>query len=520
MANIVGTRKKVVYFACLTLLFILLFSASCVVGRDLSIGDTLGVRTSDLLGIGVEAPKGGLGLTGSKRAIERIVELSPGSMRFPGGANSNGYHWLEHLASNHFEVSPEGKSVRCLNTDVFVDLCRMVGGHPSIVVNFAGATPEEAAAWVAYTNAHSEDNMAIGIDDNGSDWKTVGDWARLRRGKGHPEPYTVKIWEIGNEAYCDKRKVRQSWFGKKYPGLVDKMCVSVDTYVDRFKRFAYKMRTVDPRVKLGAVGYGYGDGPGFTDRAAGTRKRWNLTILTELDGLADAIILHRYGSSRADLFERSLLRQPENFMAFLKNLRKSIDDLTDQSWEIWVTEYNMGAPGARAWAGAFYVSRLFQVMAENGVKLAHVHKAFSGLPQGNWGIVWQNETGEVILRPIYQLIKLLSTEAKGMLFRVVPNKLGAVNAVAAIFHGDGYTNTSFILTNSSSQETAVKIKIPLSQKVSCTLSILSAPSLASENVIRTNKSISLNPSRPFELTIPPWGIAVAKFTTSDGTLDR
>jgi len=53
-----------------------------------------------------------------------------------------------------------------------------------ICVNAGNGTPEEAAAWVEYCNGSADTPMG-----------------RLRAGNGHPKPYNVRIWEIGNEIY-------------------------------------------------------------------------------------------------------------------------------------------------------------------------------------------------------------------------------------------------------------------------------------------------------------------------------
>ena len=58
--------------------------------------------------------------------------------------------------------------------------------NPSkLVVPSHGGQPQEAAAWVAYANADASiygtpDDIALGVDAEGNDWKSAGYWAKLR----------------------------------------------------------------------------------------------------------------------------------------------------------------------------------------------------------------------------------------------------------------------------------------------------------------------------------------------------
>ena len=61
---------------------------------------------------------------------------------------------------------------------------------------------------------------------------------KLRAKNGHPEPYGVKFWSIGNEMYGD-------WQLGHMP---------LEKYVKKHNEFAEAMRAVDPSIKLVAVG--------------------------------------------------------------------------------------------------------------------------------------------------------------------------------------------------------------------------------------------------------------------------
>jgi alpha-N-arabinofuranosidase len=83
----------------------------------------------------------------------------------------------------------------------FVDL---VGAETNIMVPFVNETPGDAADWVEYMNSPA----GVTGNPNGG-----VDWADLRAANGHPEPYGVRWWEIGNEQ--DHRQSRY-WMSRDH----------------------------------------------------------------------------------------------------------------------------------------------------------------------------------------------------------------------------------------------------------------------------------------------------------------
>jgi alpha-N-arabinofuranosidase len=100
-------------------------------------------------------------------------------------------------------------------------LCELLNTEPYIAVNAGLGDASEAMAEVQYLNGALETPMG-----------------KLRASNGHPEPWKVKFWSIGNEMYGD-------W-------QIGHM--STEQFVVKNNEFADKMRSVDPSVKLIAVG--------------------------------------------------------------------------------------------------------------------------------------------------------------------------------------------------------------------------------------------------------------------------
>jgi alpha-N-arabinofuranosidase len=117
------------------------------------------------------------------------------AMRFPGGTIANTYHWdraIGPAAQRGLNVS--GRNGEPLTNDFGPDeFGEFVAEHrlaAMMVANFGTGTAREAANWVEYMNA------PVGTNPNGG----VA-WAKVRAANGHPQPYGVRNWEIGNEMF-------------------------------------------------------------------------------------------------------------------------------------------------------------------------------------------------------------------------------------------------------------------------------------------------------------------------------
>jgi alpha-N-arabinofuranosidase len=176
-------------------------------------------------------------------------------LRWPGGNFVSGYRWRAGVGPvdarpTYPNPAWEGLEFNLFGTDEFVAFCRAVGCEPLICVNAGDGTPEEAAAWVEYCNGDPITPMG-----------------RLRAANGHPEPYNIKFWEIGNEIY-----------GHWQVGWT-----TPDGNVDRYRRFQEAMLAVDPTLHL--LGCGRGNEP---------QSEWNRRLVEsagdELETITDHIL--------------------------------------------------------------------------------------------------------------------------------------------------------------------------------------------------------------------------------------
>jgi hypothetical protein len=122
------------------------------------------------------------------------------TVRYPGGQDSQRIGWAScQLGSLYGTVSCQGFTDTAKPSD-FIGFIRATGAEPIVTLNI-NVTAKENAAYVAFMNGRVGDQRIIGIDQSGTDWKTVDYWAQLRTSAGYAEPLNVKLWEFGNETY-------------------------------------------------------------------------------------------------------------------------------------------------------------------------------------------------------------------------------------------------------------------------------------------------------------------------------
>lgn len=179
--------------------------------------------------------------------VEIARSLKIELLRWPGGNFVSGYHWRDGVGPRELRPTVPnpawgGLETHHFGTDEFMAFCRRIGARPHICVNAGNGTPEEAAAWVEYCNGSPETPMG-----------------RLRAANGHPAPYNVRVWEIGNELYGDWQIGHTDASGN----------------ARRFVEFRRAMLAVDPTIEIIATGKGdQFAGPGLE-----FDRNWNAAVL-------------------------------------------------------------------------------------------------------------------------------------------------------------------------------------------------------------------------------------------------
>jgi len=158
--------------------------------------------------------------------LRLLEELDSPVYRWPGGNFVSGYDWHDGIGPRDRRPprkNPAWKGIEHndFGLDDFMTFCRVLGTEPYIAVNSGLGGVENAVGELQYANGASDTPMG-----------------KLRAKNGHPEPYKVKWWGIGNEMYG-------GWQLGHMP---------LEDYIKKHNVFADAMRAEDPSITLVAVG--------------------------------------------------------------------------------------------------------------------------------------------------------------------------------------------------------------------------------------------------------------------------
>lgn len=240
--------------------------------------------------------------------LEAMKTLHPPVLRWPGGNFVSGYHWLDGVGPveqrpRRMELAWHAEESNRFGTNEFLQYCQRIGAEPYICVNMGSGTLDEAQSWVEYCNG------------TGNTY-----WANLRREHGHPEPYKVKYWGLGNEMYG-------SWqIG----------ALNAEDYIKKAREFAKVMKWTDPSIQLASCGqFGWNE--------------WDAKVIDALAPHVDFHSIHLYTGSHdyySNIFaphmaERALrnTHQLIELTRFRQKIKHPISVVYDE-WNIWFREHD------------------------------------------------------------------------------------------------------------------------------------------------------------------------------------
>ncbi len=185
------------------------------------------------------------------RAEELIRQMRIPVLRFPGGTDVDYLDWTDMIDNAPGRKDPKrpiskprGNQIsNGFGYDEFLRLCDRHGSEAIVVVNFRDGllkvrkledAARHAARLVAYCNAPIDANLPEGL----------AEWAKLRAKNGHPKPYGVRYFQIGNE----------TWFFRAHAMMIAPK--DTNGYWFRcLKAYVDAMRSVDPSIQIIVDGY-------------------------------------------------------------------------------------------------------------------------------------------------------------------------------------------------------------------------------------------------------------------------
>ena len=137
--------------------------------------------------------------------VEALREMKIPLLRWPGGCFADEYHWRDG-------IGPREQRKRTINTNwggviednsfgthEFFELARQLGCKTYVNGNVGSGTVREMSEWVEYIT-----------------YDGVSPLAELRAANGHPEPWTVDYWGIGNENWGCGGNMRPQFYADLY----------------------------------------------------------------------------------------------------------------------------------------------------------------------------------------------------------------------------------------------------------------------------------------------------------------
>ena len=205
-----------------------------------------------------------------KDMIDAARELQLTNMRWPGGNFTSSYDWRDGLGPKdqrprRMELAWGVIEPNQVGTDEWVQLNREIGTENVLCVNGGTGTIMDAAEWVQYCNAPA-----------GSYWPDK------RAAYGHPDPYGIKLWCLGNEV-------------DGAPWIIAHK--DAEDYIKWALEAAKAMRRSSPGTPLQFVANGssnYKDNLDWVD--------WNWKVIKALSGVADYLSIHRYWDNSDDYY--------------------------------------------------------------------------------------------------------------------------------------------------------------------------------------------------------------------------
>jgi len=237
-------------------------------------------------------------------------ELGVSSVRYPGGNFVSGYRWedgvgpVEQRPARH-DLAWHSTEPNAVGLDEFMTWAEKAEVEPMYAVNLGTRGIEEALDVLQYANAP----QGIALSDQ-------------RAENGHPEPYGIRMWCLGNE-------MDGPWqAGHK----------TAEEYARIATEAARLMRQEDPDLELIACG--------SSSSSMETFAAWENTVLTESYDLVDMISAHAYYSEKdgdqasflasaddMDHFIDSVVATADHVRAKLKRDKRIM--ISFDEWNIW-----------------------------------------------------------------------------------------------------------------------------------------------------------------------------------------
>jgi alpha-N-arabinofuranosidase len=202
-----------------------------------------------------------------KNYIDAMKELKITNIRWPGGNFLMGYNWQDGIGPKdtrpaRINMAWGGIDNNHVGTDEWFALNKAIGSENIVAVNLGLGTIQDAAYWLEYCN-----------------YPKGTYYSDLRAKNGHPAPYNVKIWDLGNEVDG------KPWeLGHK----------NAEDYIEVAREAAKAMSAVDKNIELVGCGSSW--------YSKNEWDNWNRKILMGIGDKIKYLSIHSYWESSPDYY--------------------------------------------------------------------------------------------------------------------------------------------------------------------------------------------------------------------------
>lgn len=189
--------------------------------------------------------------------IAALRKLKVPVLRWPGGCFADTYHWKDGVGPQKSRPAIVNRwwggvtEDNSFGTHNFLNLCEQIGAEPYLAANVGSGTVQELIDWDQYVNSKPGSSPM----------------AKWREANGRRQPWNVKIWGVGNEAWGCGGNMRPAY------------------YADRYRLYATFLSAWDNASGVYRIASGASDGD----------YNWTETLMREIPlNLVEGIALHHY----------------------------------------------------------------------------------------------------------------------------------------------------------------------------------------------------------------------------------
>ena len=189
--------------------------------------------------------------------IDALKKLKVPVLRWPGGCFADTYHWKDGIGAKDKRPSMLNvwwgnvKEDNSFGTNEFLNMCELLNAEPYLSGNVGSGTPQELSDWIKYTT-HPNNSSPM---------------PELRQQNGRPNPWNVKYWGLGNEAWGCGGNMKPEY------------------YANIYRQYATFMTNGSPKEKIFRIASGASDAD----------YNWTEVLMRDIPlNMLDAVGVHHY----------------------------------------------------------------------------------------------------------------------------------------------------------------------------------------------------------------------------------